>query len=112
MATPAQYQALTDAQLAARRSQVVALPDSPSKSAELALIDAEIERRRTSTASGYNPGDGSGGVLSGLSSVVGSATAPLHEVSNTSMWTAIGIAAAAVAVIAIAAVVAYGFHRV
>lgn len=46
------------------------------------------------------------------SGVIASTTAPLHEVSNTAMWTAIGIAAAAVGVIAICIVAVYAFHRI
>lgn len=105
MASTAQYQALTDAQLAARRAAVAAMPASAANTAELSVIDAEIARRQSSTLTGYNPGSPTGGFLSEL-------TSPIHEVSNTAMWTSIGIAAAAVAVIAIAIVVAYGFHRI
>lgn len=102
MADPSAYRALSDDQLRSRLQTLSTQPQSSSRDAEIAVITAELHRRL----------DGPGAsIASSLSGLASSATAPLHEVSNTAMWTAIGVAAAAVAVIAIAVVLLYGFHR-
>jgi len=54
----------------------------------------------------------SSAVSSDLAGVAAASTAPLAEVSRTAMWTAIGIAAAVVGVVAVCIVAVYAFHRI
>lgn len=114
MALASAYRTLTLEQLRERLAIVTAMAESDARTQELAILRAEIARRTTSatsTLAGAVAGASTTASATG-SGILHDATEPLREVSSTAMWTAIGIGAAVIGVLAIAFAIVHASNRV